>query len=127
MSAQLLPVAGPVEVRRALRGLVAADRTAFVLVLLASCAAAGAGLLGPWLVGLIVSRVQTGAGVAAIDRLGLFVVLAAVAQLVIARQARYLGFRFGERTAARLREQLTDRLMGLSARTVERVGTGDLV
>jgi len=70
--------------------------------------------------------VQAGAGVAAINWLGLLVLLAAVAQFMIGRQARYLGFRFGERTAARLREQLTDRLMRLPARTVERAGTGDL-
>ena len=45
---------------------------------------------------------------------------------MIARQARYLAFRFGERTSARLREQLTGRLMAMPARTVERVRTGDL-
>ena len=126
MSTQPLPVAEPVQVRRAAWRLIRSDRAAFVVVLLTNCAAAGAGLLGPWLVGLIISRVQAGAGVAAIDRLGLLVVLAAVAQFVIGRQARYLGYRFGERTAARLREQLTDRLMRLPARTVERAGTGDL-
>ena len=63
MSQQLLPVAGPAEVRGAARRLVGSDRTAFVVVLLINCAAAGAGLLGPWLVGLIVDRVQAGAGV----------------------------------------------------------------
>ena len=52
--------------------------------------------------------------------------LAAVAQFVIGRQARYVGYRFGERAAARLREQLTDRLMQLPARVVERAGIGDL-
>lgn len=126
MSEKLLPVAGPAEVRRAAGHLVGSDRTAFVVVLLVNCAAAGAGLLGPWLVGLIVDRVQAGAGLLAVDRLGLLVVLAAVAQFVIARQSRYLAFRFGERTSARLREQLTDRLMAMPARTVERVRTGDL-
>jgi len=126
MSEQLLPIAEPVEVRRAAWRLIHSDRKAFVVVLLMNCAAAAAGLLGPWLVGLIVNRVQAGAGVAAINWLGLLVLLAAVAQFMIGRQARYLGFRFGERTAARLREQLTDRLMRLPARTVERAGTGDL-
>lgn len=126
MSAQVLPVAEPPEVRRAAWRLVRADRGAFVVVLLTNCAAAGAGLLGPWLVGSIINRVQAGAGVAAVDQLGLLVLLTAVAQLVIGRQARYLGYRFGERTAARLREQLTERLMQLPARTVERAGTGDL-
>jgi ABC-type multidrug transport system fused ATPase/permease subunit len=126
MSAQALPVAEPVEVRRAAWRLIQSDRAAFVVVLLMNCAAAGAGLLGPWLLGLIVNEVQGGAGVAAVDRLGLLVLLAALGQLVVGRQARYLGYRFGERTAARLREQLTDRLMRLPPRVVERAGIGDL-
>lgn len=126
MSARRLPVAEPAEVRRAASRLIGSDRAAFVLVLLTNCAAAGAGLLGPWLIGRIVDEVRAGAGVVAIDRLGLLVLLAAIAQLVIGRQARYLGYRFGERTAARLREELVDRLMQLPARTVERAGTGDL-
>ena len=126
MSRQPLPVAEPVEVRRAVWRLVGSDRAAFVLVLVTNCAAAGVGLLGPWLLGRIVNEVQAGAGLATIDRLGLLVLLSAVAQLVIGHQARRLGFRFGERTAAHLREQLTDRLMRLPARDVERAETGDL-
>ena len=82
--------------------------------------------VGPWLIGQIVNEVQAGAGVATIDRLGLLVVLAAAAQLLIGHQARCLGYRFGERTAARLREQLADRLMRHPARAVEGAGTGDL-
>jgi ABC-type multidrug transport system fused ATPase/permease subunit len=124
--AQLLPIAELPEVRRAAARVVRADRAAFVAVLITSCAAAAMGLVGPWLVGRIVSSVQAGAGVAAIDRLGLLVVASAVGQFVIGLCARYLGYRFGERTAARLREQLTDRLMRLPARTIERAGTGDL-
>ncbi|MFC9039203.1 ABC transporter ATP-binding protein [[Kitasatospora] papulosa] len=126
MSAQPLPVAEPGEVRRAAWRLIRSDRAAFIVVLLANCAAAGAGLVGPWLLGQIVNEVQAGAGVATIDRLGLLVVLAAAAQLLIGHQARRLGYRFGERTAARLREQLADRLMRIPARAVEGAGTGDL-
>ncbi|MFD8604362.1 multidrug ABC transporter ATPase [Streptomyces sp. TSRI0445] len=126
MSAQPLPVAEPGEVRRAAWRLIRSDRAAFIAVLLANCAAAGAGLVGPWLLGQIVNEVQAGAGVATIDRLGLLVVLATAAQLLIGHQARRLGYRFGERTAARLREQLADRLMRIPARAVEGAGTGDL-
>ena len=126
MSAQSLPVAEPGEVRGAAWRLIRSDRTAFVVVLLTNCAAAGAGLVGPWLLGKIVNEVQAGAGVATIDRWGLLVVLAAAAQLLIGHQARRLGYRFGERTAARLREQLADRLMRIPARAAEGAGTGDL-
>ncbi len=86
-----------------------------------------AGLLGPWLLGQIVNEVQAGAGVAAVNRLGPARCCSPPPRSsLIGRQARYLGYRFGERTAARLREQLTDRLMRLPARIVERAGTGDL-
>lgn len=126
MTTHLLPIAQPAEVRRAAGRLVRSDRAAFAIVVLTSCAAAAAGLLAPWLVGKIVNSVQNGGGIAAVDRLGLLVVLAAIGQFVIGYVARYLGYRFGERTSARLREQLTDRLMRLPARTIERAGTGDL-
>lgn len=126
MTTQLLPIALPIQVRRAAVRLVSADRAAFAMVVFTNCAAAATGLLVPWLVGRIVNSVQAGGGVAAIDRLGLLVVAAAVGQFAIGYGARYLGYRFGERTSARLREQLADRLMRLPARTVERAGTGDL-
>ena len=74
----------------------------------------------------LVNGVEAGRGLAYIDRLGLLVVAAAVLQFAIGYVARYLGYRFGERTAARLREQLTDSLMRLPARTVERTAAGDL-
>ena len=126
MSAQLLPVAGPREVRRAAWRLIRSDRAAFVIVRLTNCAAAAAGLVAPWLLGRIIDRVQAGAGVATIDRLGLLVLLAAGAQLLVGYQARRLGYRFGERTAARLREELVHRLMRIPARAAEGAGTGDL-
>lgn len=126
MTTNLLPIAKPAALRRAAARLVSADQIAFTLVVATSCAAAAAGLLAPWLVGQIVNEVQAGSGVAAIDRWGLLVVLAAAGQFIIGHLSRYLGYRFGERTSARLREQLTDRLMRMPARTVERAGTGDL-
>lgn len=126
MSDGLLPIASPVQVRQAGRRLVAADRWAFAAVVVASCLAAAAGLVAPWLVGQIVNEVQSGSGIEVVDRLAMLVAAAAVAQFGLGYLARYLGYRFGERTAARLREQLTDRLMRLPARTVERAGPGDL-
>ncbi len=126
MTTHLLPIAAPSQVRRAAARLVNADRAAFTLVVLTNIAAATAGLLAPWLVGRIVNDVQSGGGVAAIDRWGLLIVAAAIVQFALGYVARYLGYRFGERTAARLREQLTDRLMRLPARTVEQAGVGDL-
>ncbi|MGW4660609.1 ABC transporter ATP-binding protein, partial [Streptomyces sp. NPDC004279] len=91
-----------------------------------NAAAAGAGLVGPWLVGRIVDEVKAGHGVGAVDRMALAILLCSLAQLLLARWARYVGHRFGERTLARVREEFVDRALALPASVVERAGTGDL-
>ncbi|MHC3475344.1 ABC transporter ATP-binding protein [Streptomyces sp. 7R007] len=106
--------------------LARADARAFTAVLALNALAAAAGLAGPWLVGRIVDEVQRGAGVGAVDRLALWILACALAQLLLARWARYTGHRFGERTLARVREEFVDRVLALPASAVERAGTGDL-
>ncbi|MFE6286709.1 ABC transporter ATP-binding protein [Streptomyces sp. NPDC057877] len=121
-----LPVAGRVEVRRAAGRLIRADGRAFAGVLALNAAAAGAGLAGPWLLGRIIDEVRSGAGVAVVDRLAVGIVGCALAQLLLARWARYAGHRFGERTLARIREGFVGRALKLPSSVVERAGTGDL-
>ncbi|MER5435258.1 ABC transporter ATP-binding protein [Streptomyces sp. NPDC002588] len=121
-----LPVAGPAEVRRAVGRLVRADGRAFRRVLALNVLAAGAGLAGPWLLGRIIDEVRAGRGVGAVDRLALVLLVCALAELLLARWARYAGHRFGERTLARVREEFVDRTLALPASVVERAGTGDL-
>ena len=121
-----LPIAEPVDVRRAAARLVRADSRAFVAVLALNSAAAAAGLAGPWLVGRIIDEVRAGGGVTAVDRLALAILVCAIAQMVLARWAHYVGHRFGERTLARVREEFVDRALALPASVVERAGTGDL-
>ncbi|MFD0310848.1 ABC transporter ATP-binding protein [Streptomyces sp. NPDC127119] len=125
MSTQL-PVAGPADVRAAAARLIRADGRAFTAVLVLNALAAAAGLAGPWLLGRIVDEVRAGAGVAAVDRLALVILVCAPAQLLLARAARFVGHRFGERTLARVREEFVDRALALPASVVERAGTGDL-
>jgi ATP-binding cassette subfamily C protein len=122
----LLPVAGRAEVRRAVVRLVRADGRAFGAALVLNALAAGAGLAGPWLVGRIIDEVRAGHGVGAVDRLALWILLCSLAQLLLARWARYVGHRFGERTLARVREEYVERVLALPASVVERAGTGDL-
>ncbi|MFJ8509603.1 ABC transporter ATP-binding protein [Streptomyces avermitilis] len=108
--------------------MVRADGRAFAAVLVLNALAAGAGLAGPWLLGRIVDEVgvRAGGGVRAVDRLALGILLCSLAQLLLARWARYVGHRFGERTLARVREEFVDRTLALPASVVERAGTGDL-
>jgi ATP-binding cassette subfamily C protein len=121
-----LPIATTRQVRRAAAALVRADGRAFAAVLALNAAAALLGLAGPWLLGRIIDRVAAGATTADVDRLGLLLLGCALAQLLTSRQARYLAHRFGERSAAKVREQLLDRVLALPAATAERAGTGDL-
>ncbi|WP_369211643.1 ABC transporter ATP-binding protein [Streptomyces flavofungini] len=125
-AADRLPVADPGQVHRAALRLIRRDARAFAAMLLFNALAAAAGLIGPWLLGRIVNTVQDGGDVAAVDRLAIGILAGAVAQLLLARHARYLGHRFGERTLARIREEFVDRALALPSSVVERAGAGDL-
>ncbi|WP_369391943.1 ABC transporter ATP-binding protein [Streptomyces sp. CG1] len=122
----LLPVADRGRVRRAALRLVRADGRAFTATLLLNALAAGAGLVGPWLVGRIVDAVRGGHGAGAVDRLAPWILLCALGEVLLARWARLVGYRFGERTLARVREEYVERVLALPASVVERAGTGDL-
>ncbi|QEV16507.1 ABC transporter ATP-binding protein [Streptomyces alboniger] len=121
-----LPTADARQVRRAALHLMRQDAQAFTAMIIFNVLAAGAGLVGPWLLGRIVNTVKDGGGVEAVDRLALGILVGAVAQLLLARHARYLGHRFGERTLARIREQFVERALALPTSVVERAGAGDL-
>ncbi|WP_063756182.1 ABC transporter ATP-binding protein [Streptomyces sp. NRRL S-920] len=121
-----LPTADARQVRRAALQLVRQDARAFTAMIIFNALAAAAGLIGPWLLGRIVNTVKDGGDVEAVDRLALGILAGAVAQLLLARHARYLGHRFGERTLARIREQFVERALALPASVVERAGAGDL-
>ena len=120
-----LPVADRAAVRRALRGVLAVERRAVTLVLVLRAAAAVAGLAVPWLLGRIVDSVSGGEA-AAVDRIGLVIVGAVIAQGLLTRFAQYASHRLGERTIARLREEFVERTLALPAGVVERAGVGDL-
>ncbi|WP_406169682.1 ABC transporter ATP-binding protein/permease [Streptomyces canus] len=126
MSRGHLPVADQATVRRASVRLIRKDARAFTAVLALNSLAAVSGLAGPWLLGRIIDEVRAGEGVAAVDRLSLVLVVCASTQLLLARWARYVGHRFGERTLARVREEFVERTLALPASVVERAGTGDL-
>ena len=122
----LLPVATPKQVSVAARRLVSADRRSVVAVLVLNAFASIAGLGGPWLLGRIIDVVTTGGGAGRVDVLAVGVLGCAFAQTILLRYALAVGYRFGERTAARVREDFLDRSLALPAAVVERVPAGDL-
>ena len=124
-----LPVAGASRVRRAALRLLGADAKAVTLAVLLNLLAAAAGLAAPWLLGRIIDTVtgHSGAGaVHTVDKLAAVLLVCALLQIVLARYALVVGYRFGERTAARVREEFLDRALALPASVAERVPAGDL-
>jgi ABC-type multidrug transport system fused ATPase/permease subunit len=122
----VLPVADQAMVRRAAVRLILADRRAVAVTLTLNGLSALAALGGPWLLGRIIDTVVAGGGLARVDRLAFGVLLCALAQMVLGRFALVQGFRFGERTATRVRASFLDRALALPASVVERVPAGDL-
>ncbi|MHA6618082.1 ABC transporter ATP-binding protein [Pseudonocardia sp. DLS-67] len=121
-----LPVATPAAARRAALGLARADAGAVTAMVALNALAATAGLAGPWLVGRILDEVRAGSDPAVVDRLALGILACAVVQLLLARQARWVAFRFGERTLSRVRERYVARVLELPTAVVERAGTGEI-
>ena len=128
MSSQL-PVAGPGGVRAAVARDLGADRRAVVAVVVVNGLASAAGLAGPWLLGRIIDTIQAGPAdvLGAVDRLALGALLFTVAQTVLSWWALKLGYRFGERTAARVRERFLRRVLALPPRVADHLPSGDLI
>ncbi|GAA2804491.1 ABC transporter ATP-binding protein [Kribbella solani] len=128
MSGQL-PVASPAEVRSAAGRDLRADRAAVIGLVLVNGLAAAAGLVGPWLLGRIIDTIQGGSGnvLSTVDRLAFGAVLLTVAQTVLSWWALKIGYRFGERTAARVRERFMRRTLALPPRVADQVPVGDLI
>ncbi|WP_433194658.1 ABC transporter ATP-binding protein [Nocardia sp. CA-107356] len=126
----LLPVAGAAQIRHAAMNEIRTDKRAFAAVLVLNALAVGAGLVGPWLLGKIVDAVGKSpmrAEVGTVDRLALVILVCTVAHIALTRCARYVGYRFGERTAARIRERFLGRVLALPAAVAERTSGGDLI
>lgn len=123
-----LPIAGTTLFRSYLRRLGRDHRRDLVVIVLLHGAAAGAGLVVPWLVGDLVEAATGGSGeYGTIDRLALFVAVCLVAQTVLTRYARLRSSVFGETVLARLREDFVDEALTLPIGVVESAGTGDLL
>ena len=122
-----LPVAEMSSVRTHTKGMLLRHRRQLVLVVSLHALAAVAALAAPRIVGLLVDTVTQQGDVATVDRLGVGLAVAVVAQTVLTWFARRSSFRMGEDLFAELREQFMDRVVSLPLSTVERAGTGDLV
>lgn len=129
MSRQL-PVAGPAEVRAAAVRDLGADRRSVVGLIAVNALATAAGLVSPWLLGRIIDVIHAGTTddvLGAVDRLALAAVVFTVVQIVLGWWALKIGYRFGERTAARVRERFVKRTLALPPQAADQLPTGDLI
>jgi ABC-type multidrug transport system fused ATPase/permease subunit len=123
----ILPIATrPQAIQRA-RELISQHRRTLAGTLALHAIAAAAGLVAPQLVGRMVDIVQGGVDLAAINRLGLVLLIALIAQTVLTRYARLASSLLGETILADLREGFMKDALALPLGTVERAGTGDLL
>ncbi|HEX2312186.1 MAG TPA: ABC transporter ATP-binding protein, partial [Thermomonospora sp.] len=125
MSAEILPVATPAQVRAYARRLTLRYPGALAGALLLHALAAVAGLVAPRLLGELVQDVSDGR--AQVDTIALTIAGFVVVQGVLLRFAYYASTALGERVLAELREEFVDRVLALPLPVVERAGTGDLV
>ncbi|MCP2326927.1 ATP-binding cassette subfamily C protein [Hamadaea flava] len=121
-----LPVADRKTVWRETADLTRREKKVVAAAIALHVVAAVAGLGGPFLIGRIVDAVSKGAGASDVDKMALAVGACVLVQVLVSRQAQYLGHRFGERANARLREDFVARTLALPVSAVERAGTGDL-
>ncbi|MGW6199296.1 ABC transporter ATP-binding protein [Kribbella sp. NPDC055110] len=124
---QILPVAGPAEIRRHARRLARRHPRNLTIALLLHGLAAVSGLAAPRLIGNLVQDVQNGTTAAKVNVVIIVIAGFIVAQSLLTRWARYRSFALGEQVLAELREEFVDNALALPIGTVERAGTGDLL
>lgn len=127
MTARILPVADPRQVRRYARELVARHPRALAATVGLYALAAVAGLVGPRLIGQLVESVQAKATSGHVDLVAGSLAGFVLIQTLLTRYAYLAGGRFGTVILAELREEFIDRVLALPLSTVERAGSGDLV
>lgn len=124
-----IPVAGPAHVRAAAVRDLGADRRAVVAMIIVNALASAAALVGPLFLGRIIDTIQAGSAniLTTVDRLALGALLFTVLQTVLSWWALRIGYRFGERTAARVRERFLKRTLALPPRIADQLPRGDLI
>jgi ABC-type multidrug transport system fused ATPase/permease subunit len=124
---QILPVAGPAEIRHHARRLVRRHPKTLLIALVLHALAAVTGLAAPRLIGNLVEDVQNGTTAGKVNQVIIVIAVFIVAQSLLTRWARYRSFALGEQVLAELREDFVDNALALPIGTVERAGTGDLL
>jgi ATP-binding cassette subfamily C protein len=128
MSAALrLPLANGRGIRRALGRSVRRQRALTVATVVLAGLAALAGVVAPWVVGLIVDAVQRGGDAHEIVILAIWVAGAGGLSAVLSAASGALVARIGQRVLARMREDVVGAALRLPPGRLEETGRGDLL
>ncbi len=122
-----LPVADAALVRKRSGVLLRQHSRKLTGVVTLHVLGAVAGLVGPALLGRIVDSVSEGTTASAINWMVGILVIAVLAQTMLARYAQRNSMILGEEIFADLREDFISKITALPLSTVEQTGTGDLV
>lgn len=125
MADQRLPIATTAETARGLLAVLGRRRMLAVLALLTLCAGVGAGLVAPWVIGLIVDDIVSGGR--SLVPYGLALAGALVAGAVLTWAGRLLLARLGQSTIREVRETAFRSALAQPSARIEAAGTGDLV
>ena len=125
MADQRLPIATTGETARGLLAVLGRRRMLAVLALLTLCAGVGAGLVAPWVIGLIVDDIVSGGR--SLVPYGLALAGALVAGAVLTWAGRLLLARLGQSTIREVRETAFRSALAQPSARIEAAGTGDLV
>jgi ABC-type multidrug transport system fused ATPase/permease subunit len=121
----VLPTASATDVRAYARHSLLRYPRELAVVIGLHLSAAVAGLVTPWLLGVLVSQVQR--GVDHVTRMGSLILLFFVVQATLLAAATYCSARLAEKIVAGLREDFIDDVLALPLARVEATGTGDLI
>ncbi|MGB5951258.1 MAG: ABC transporter ATP-binding protein [Ornithinimicrobium sp.] len=121
-----LPIASAPAVMAHTRRLISEHRTGLAAVVLWHVLAAGAGVVGPWVIGELIDTLVIDRS-ASVGWLLAILAVAVIAESAFGWAGIRASFVLGERVFAGLRERFMVDATALPLSTVERAGTGDLL
>ncbi|MFI1825620.1 ABC transporter ATP-binding protein [Streptomyces sp. NPDC020412] len=126
-SATTLPVGSSATVRAYVRMLLQRHRRAFAVLITVQAIAVIASMVGPYLLGSVVDRLDDGVEELHLTRTVAVFATALVLQALFVRMVALRGVMLGEEMLADLREDFLVRSVRLPPGVLERAGTGDLL
>lgn len=124
---QLLPVATAGQTWKLMRRELMGHPGLVILAIVTMAAATGAGLVAPWMLGVLVDQVNDGGDLSDVITVVVVLAVAAIISAILTGVGSALVARTGNTIVARLRERVLHKTLNLPTATSERVGTGDLL